>query len=403
MPGEYPPEYRGGGLANWFRKQQGIDGIAKNVPQNSAGGMLSDNLSAIRKWLDKTTISGEIPYTDIGGKMGLGEMFMGQAPELVEDASWGIPPYKKTGHGYQLDPRVADVLGLPLPYAAGGQIAKVLAKKGIEKMIPHKSDLAPESMSRRRFNKNAVGTGLATGAAVGGGLAGKAVVKNIMDAAPIARPAAVAATRLATATTPAAIKMTNMLVTMASNPLVRKSHDDLAKIFKDEGIQGLEDAINESGQKIQFQDFVKGDVDPDEVIKILNRDDHYGSLARDFEPLTPKMENAISDEIDSFVDKIKHASYDEDIEFFDFDKQMADLLDQGYDPDDMYRLIGEKIDIDELPKRVKKMLIDDRFDETDWYIDKLDKINSTGAWEEAVDLTDPAGRLRPLGFRLIER
>lgn len=270
MPGEYPPEYRGGGLANYFRKQQGIDGIAKNVPQNDSGAMLSDNLSAIRRWLDNVSISGKIPYTDIGGKMGLGEMFMAQAPELVEDASWGIPPYKRTGHGYKLDPRMADVLGLPLPYAGGTQIAKVIGKKGLNKLHskygPLKSDLAPEDMSRRKFNKNALGTALGTGAVVAGGLAGKTAVKGIMDLAPkphpyyseavvadLARPAAMAATR-ATVTNPSNLKMAQLILG-SSNP--KKMMENLKYAQSGE----YEDILIKSFKDIDGKDIAFPDID----------------------------------------------------------------------------------------------------------------------------------------------
>lgn len=482
-------------MMNQLQGQRGIDGKASNIPQNQIEKFLASSLSGGRDYLNQTF---GIPFVDTG--LGLGDMFMGEAPEMFEDASWGAPYTKPTGHGRKLDSRVGDILGLPLPYAGGAKALQVGGKLGIKQLLKtlhpdkligsplpekglvvagrgadgkiyvgKKGDLhfnlpdthhldmgfiGPDGryLTRQkalnRVNKETKGvasdtiTGMNSysenirpglegiflkdidnigvadpskrkaakmGLAGLGLAASPKIASKLMDLVPdtgaMARVAAPAAARIA-ATNPAAIKMANLLLSIAPRT-VTKSADDLAQVFKKDGIEGLQDEINFNGQKIQFQDFEKGDVDPDELIKLLGQesDNTMLGMQRTFDHLTPKMEKSISGDIDGFVNHINHMKRDPDIQFYELNRDIADLLDQGYNPKDIWGLIADKVDIDSMPERIKKMIevgqadISGRSD----YIGALDQINSGRAWEMVPDLSDPAGRENLIGYRLIER
>lgn len=98
-------------------------GIAQSVPQTALERMLGSagrGLGSTRNWMNK---SFGIPGIETG--MGLGDMFMGQAPEMLDDLSYGAPMWKGKGFGGRLDPRMADVALLPLPWASGGKIGQM--------------------------------------------------------------------------------------------------------------------------------------------------------------------------------------------------------------------------------------------------------------------------------------
>lgn len=112
-------------------------GEAKNVPQNAIGQFLADKLYGARSALNENF---GIPGIETG--MGLGDLFMGESPEYIEDLSWGAPFIQPSGHGGRLDTRLGDVLGLPLPYAGAGKLLQVGGKKAIQSMAPDTRDLA---------------------------------------------------------------------------------------------------------------------------------------------------------------------------------------------------------------------------------------------------------------------
>jgi len=96
--------------------------IAPVVP-NKYGKMMADALHSGKEFLDKAQIGGRIPFTDIEGYIGAGELLMGEAPRLADDMAHGDFGIKRTGHGYNLDPAYPDLLGVAAVPAAAGRSA----------------------------------------------------------------------------------------------------------------------------------------------------------------------------------------------------------------------------------------------------------------------------------------
>lgn len=78
-----------------------VDGDATNIERNSFGGAIADFLKRERQKTNKL----QIPY--LGG---VGDLMLGEFPELIEDMSWGMRPYKGRGQTIQLDNRIMDIL-----------------------------------------------------------------------------------------------------------------------------------------------------------------------------------------------------------------------------------------------------------------------------------------------------
>ena len=113
----------------------GITGTIKPAERNALGGYMADALRSTQDWLNKATISGYIPYTDIGGSIPVGEMLMGEAPRLADDMSYGDYGIKRTGHGYNLDPAYADLAGVgAVPAAATKKTGQYMVKALREEM-----------------------------------------------------------------------------------------------------------------------------------------------------------------------------------------------------------------------------------------------------------------------------
>lgn len=138
----------------------------KAVEPNSVGLALS---KALRAGKDALNWPGKLPQgVPLLGGMGAGDLILGQAPEAIEDYSYGI---KKPWIAEQnrADPRLIDIAALPL---VSGAIGKGL--KSIPTAAPAVTDL-----SRREFMKAAGALGASTAA---GGLVLKAALKELAPA-----------------------------------------------------------------------------------------------------------------------------------------------------------------------------------------------------------------------------
>jgi hypothetical protein len=101
----------------------------------------------------------------VGGK-GAGDLLVGESPEAISDYSHGFGPVKGKGHAFQLDKRLIDIAGLPLPYGVAAKGATMLGQRATGALLRGASDV-----SRRDFLKK--------GAAVAGAAAGAAAIPDI--------------------------------------------------------------------------------------------------------------------------------------------------------------------------------------------------------------------------------
>jgi len=84
-------------------------GSVSPIPQNPIGGAVSKGLGKVRDAANYAHVPEMIPL--LGG-LGLGDMLVGESPEVIEDWSYGFPPYSGSGEATKLDPRVMDIFGL---------------------------------------------------------------------------------------------------------------------------------------------------------------------------------------------------------------------------------------------------------------------------------------------------
>ena len=117
------------------------------IPQNQLAGMLA---TALKGGKDALNYPGKLPESvPLLGGMGAGDLVFGKSPELVEDMSYGFPPYKGTGMATKVDPRTVD-----LALAPGMGTAASLALRG-GKAIPKVVAQAATNEGRRDFLKKA--------------------------------------------------------------------------------------------------------------------------------------------------------------------------------------------------------------------------------------------------------
>lgn len=257
-------------------------GVASNVPQDELGKWLANKLGGGRDWLNQNL---GIPGIETG--IGLGDLFMGESPEFIEDVSWGQPISRPGGHGPTLDPRIMDVAGLPIPYAGaakGMQLGgRALLKQGATPDLATlaKTDpVAAKKMADARVNsmfddtipRNQVDQGRRDALkAIAGGTAVAAAPLTALKAlkssaakphpyyseavvADLARPMAGATVRAATA---------------AANPqsaglaaYIRSVPTALAA-FKDKGVKGVQDLVeNATDDRYLMGDMGKGEYIP---------------------------------------------------------------------------------------------------------------------------------------------
>ena len=126
------------------------------IPQNQLGGFLAQ---ALRGGKDVLNWPGKLPESvPLVGGMGAGDLVFGKSLELVEDMSYGFPPYKGSGMATKVDPRTVD-----LALAPGVGTAAGMALRG-GAAIPKAAVQMATNEGRREFMKKAAG--LAAGGAV---------------------------------------------------------------------------------------------------------------------------------------------------------------------------------------------------------------------------------------------
>jgi len=112
---------------------------------------------------------------------GLGNLLVGDSPELVENMAYGSPPWRGKGYGTVLDPRLMDLVGVPIP---GAGVALAIGKN-----IGKAAVKSATSAGRRDFLKKA-GAGAALAA-----LPAKGAMSLLKDVAPTPRVAGAAAVK----------------------------------------------------------------------------------------------------------------------------------------------------------------------------------------------------------------
>ena len=111
-------------------------GQMSGINPNPVGNTLANWLYQGRNFANKA----EVPY--LGG---LGDLLFGESPEVIEDWAYGFAPVSGAGQTTQLDPRLVDVAGLPLPYAGaymGGKGLYKGMKRLDEALSPNMDDYA---------------------------------------------------------------------------------------------------------------------------------------------------------------------------------------------------------------------------------------------------------------------
>jgi len=155
----------------------------QNSPRNRYVGSLADSLLAAKRGANQYEVKDWVPL--LGGT-GLGDLFMGKAPELADDASYqGLNALYRGGNlatggigTYGADPRTVDAAFLGADALGLGKLGTHLAKRGASKLIDGATNL-----SRRDFLKKtaALGGTAALGAAGLGSL--RTVGKNTAEEA----------------------------------------------------------------------------------------------------------------------------------------------------------------------------------------------------------------------------
>lgn len=152
----------------------------KAPERNPVIGRLADILLSGKKSANTYEMKDWVPL--VGG-MGLGDMFMGKAPELADDASYNLRSLIRGGNQatgglgtYTLDPRTADAVMLGTDVAGIGAGLGGLSKRSAS-AIYDKLSSGGTSLSRRDALKK-LGA-IAGGAAVTGGTLG--VARKLLD------------------------------------------------------------------------------------------------------------------------------------------------------------------------------------------------------------------------------
>ena len=139
------------------------------IERNRLLGAISDSIKKGKDIGNKVQIP--IPFL---GDLGVGDLYFGEAPEYLDDLSYGMRGTSGSGQTTTLDPRAADVAFLPLPWAAGSKLVgsgknalvKMLAKEYAEAQAPKAAEHL-QNASRRKFLQDAgmAGAGAAVTAA----------------------------------------------------------------------------------------------------------------------------------------------------------------------------------------------------------------------------------------------
>lgn len=135
-------------------------------PRNIYTGAAADALLAAKRGANKYEVKDWVPL--LGGT-GLGDLFMGKAPELADDISYqGLSALHRGGNlatggigTYGLDPRTVDAAFLGADAYGLGKLGKYLAQRSGQKLLD-----GAHNVSRRDFLKKS--TALGGTAALGG-------------------------------------------------------------------------------------------------------------------------------------------------------------------------------------------------------------------------------------------
>ncbi len=204
-----------------------IPGEVKPIQPNRLGMMLANTIRAGRSALN---YPGKLPESvPMLGGMGLGDLAFGQGPELAEEMAHGFPPYKGTGYGTVVDPRVIDLAGTPTLGAPA--LVKGTALGGQKIMSKLIKEGAPD-LGRREFLKEAGKAGVvgATGATVGSKMAkllrsvGKESIPTAISAA--ARAGALTGAVKGWAYNPGAIHHLSREIHVSMDPSIVKANMD---------------------------------------------------------------------------------------------------------------------------------------------------------------------------------
>lgn len=141
------------------------------TPREEYLGVIADLLLSTKKSANEYKVPKSIPL--LGGT-GIGDLFMGKAPELVDDISYdGIKRLLKGGNGatggigtYTLDPRVMDAAMLGVDVGALSVGASKIAKSGSQKLLEKALSQAHKPTRREFLKKSAAIGGVAGGASL---------------------------------------------------------------------------------------------------------------------------------------------------------------------------------------------------------------------------------------------
>ena len=139
------------------------NGIAQSVPQSPWEmilGVQGQALGGLRELMNNVSVSGEIPYTDMGFQSKIGDLLIQQAPELLNEMSWGKSIVEPTGHGGRLDSRVAELMDVIGGASVLTKPIKSMAKGGLKSINDYRNmplaDMPPARKKRvadRRVNE----------------------------------------------------------------------------------------------------------------------------------------------------------------------------------------------------------------------------------------------------------
>ena len=104
------------------------------IPRNKTLGWAADIVKQLREYGNRAGFENYSPQFFTRGEPGLGWLLDGEAPEVLDDASYGFPPHSGTGETFALDPEAVDVAALPTFGALGGaKLAGQLTAQGLRR------------------------------------------------------------------------------------------------------------------------------------------------------------------------------------------------------------------------------------------------------------------------------
>jgi hypothetical protein len=271
------------------------------TPQNPILGMMS---KALRGGKDILNYPGKLPDSvPLLGGMGAGDLIFGKGDELMEDMSYGSPPYRGTGWATKVDPRTVD-----LAFAPGVGSLAGAALRGT-KYVPKIAGQAITSEGRRDFFKK-VG-GLGAGAALSAATP-ELLVKALREA-----PALAAKEGVPTATAQVAKAVAHWTPEAISSYLPK-----IAEVIYGDAVTRI---TPEMGQALTK--WLRTPEEAENVVKYLNLWDEYPQRLR--HPNEAAVN--IADEARFQEALKKHPSYDPSNSSMDLSKRFGLPIDEYFD------------------------------------------------------------------------